>query len=73
MPMGMGVCPLVGDIPPPLQKNSKEEEKLDRKIKKRKEKQRKVGSKQMGQNWWILKGVIPLNPNFFDPVPLKIF
>ncbi len=27
----------------------------------------------MGQNWWAFEGLTPLNPNFFVPIPFKIF
>ena len=29
-----------------------------------------IGSKQMGQNWWVVKGVTPLTPNCSSPPPL---
>ena len=73
---GWGMCPpkiFSGGCPLKFQG----EENIERKIKKMKEKQRKVekfsiGSKQMGQKMMSFQGDNPLNPNFFDPVPLKI-
>ena len=75
---GKGMCPLLkfsvrGMSPLRFLGGRKIGEKIEKRKGKSKLANLSIASKQIGKLMSFLRGVTPLRPNFFIPVPLKMF